>query len=227
MNKKRKITLGVLGVVLLVTVSNLFFQKHQKEEFEQSDQNFEIEILKRNKDENLDETKISLLISEKISKGEILEEVKKIQKKERIKTSKQYFFFYLPQMNPNLNSWASYSLNEKKEDIKIYGTTREEEIIQKESVSKISSEEIVGKWYEPQKNFVACSLVKDKRGKNILYWGLKDGGVISETVIIEETSKGIKLIPEENSNGEYYIIEGEQLGFYNKENIRYATGWPF
>lgn len=227
MNKKRKITLGVLGVVLLVIVSNLFFPKHQKEGLKQQGQNFEIKILKRNRDKNLDKTKISLLISEKISKEEILEEVKKIQKKERIKTSKQYFFFYLPRMDPNSNSWASYSLNEQKEDIEIYGTTKEEEMIQKESVSKFSPEEIVGKWYEPQKNFIACSLVKDKKGKNTLYWGLKEGGVVSEAVIIEEVSKGIKLIPEENSHGEYYVIEGKQLGFYNKENIRYATGWPF
>lgn len=186
----------------------------------------QVKVIEKEKNKYLDKTVVRILLSERMSEEEIEKQARKIQREEQIKTARQYFYFYLPKMNMHSIPWAFFIIENGEETIFI-STTNQEEFEQKKAVSDLPLYEIVGKWYEFQKVQMAFSLVKDEKGKYMMFSAIKEGGTISETVKVDTTSLGVKIIPTESIHGEYFIIEGEELGFYNAEGKRFATAYSF
>lgn len=154
-------------------------------------------------------------LSEKGTKAFLQKLAVKLKESEHREYDRLFITYYLPGMTPGTGAWATSHFNPNLE-IKILGTTIEEEKALK-GESKKASGEIIGQWIDESPYVGAKYTLIKKNGKIIMERKFKDGSG-SEKEMIQKNLSGGQRFEEKggNNSGEYYLIERNgSLGAYD------------
>ena len=185
--------------------------KYTKEELPQ---NFEYKIIEDQSNPSIEKNQLDVEINQKLTEGQIAtlaEELFNTKDQER----RFYIFYKLKGIDNNI-AWATSHFDPDLK-IEIFGSNYKQDNSMLDSARKVDGN-IIG-IFDDSKNTNFFYTLYEKDGKKFMKVSFKDGGDMVE----ELKEDGNKYISKDSNHGEYYILEGQQLDFYNSENTKFST----
>lgn len=210
-------------IVLLIFLAIIFFifkmifgssdtiGKYTKEELPQ---NFEYKIIEDQSNPSIEKNQLDVEINQKLTEGQIAtlaEELFNTKDQER-----RFYIFYKLKGIDNKIAWATSHFDPDLK-IEIFGSNYKQDNNMLDSARKVDGN-IIG-IFDDSKNTNFFYTLYEKDGKKFMKVSFKDGGDMVE----ELKEDGHKYISKDGNQGEYYILEGQQLDFYNSENTKFST----
>ncbi len=179
-------------------------------------------ILNEISNPTLNKSNIDIELNRKASKQELTNLAYKLRATRNFE--RLWIGYTLPNMKVGSGAWATSHFTPDLK-VEILGSTAEEEENQNKQSSKIEGTSL-GKWYEQQKTS-ATYVLYNKDNKLIVKMTFKDGGSMENEVTKKKAKNGERIDYKEDMHGEYFIVtKNGNFEFYNKENVKFATGTP-
>jgi hypothetical protein len=161
---------------------------------------------------------IDIRLEKKVSKGFLQAFALKLREDLPRKYDRLFITDYLPGMSPETSdAWATSHFNPALE-VKILGSTIEEEQALKKDTKNISGE-IIGEWLD-ESPYVAAKYTLIRKNETIIMEQKFSDGSTLQKVMVQNNKPGIQRFEEITGNdfGEYYLIEKNgDLGVYDNE----------
>ena len=191
--------------------------KYTKEDLPE---NFEYRILKDESSPNIEKNQLDVEISQKLTEGQIATLAEELYNSK----SKQRRFYIFYNLKNNANSIVAWAIShfDPELEIEINGSSITEDNKMLLEAKKVNGK-ITGVFDEQDYTFSIYTLYEDI-GKTFIKTSFKSGESMTEEMIKTTLPNGIKLIGiDGGSQGEYFILNGSNLDFYNSENKKFTT----
>jgi hypothetical protein len=147
---------------------------------------------------------LDVRLSQRVSEGELREIAQRLMERDPNPYDRTFIVYYLPGMEPGAGGWATSHFSPDLE-IRILGTTEEQEKALGESAEEIATEERIGLWVGDQPYLPARITLYRKEGETFILRTYADGSGGSAEVIETQTSSGQRY-HEPGSGGDYVLV---------------------
>lgn len=216
---KNLILTTVTTILILSSCGSGTIGKYKKEPLPDG---FSYKIIEEKCDSVLEKNELTVLISQKLTEGQIATLADKFYNS-KPKQRRFYIFYQLSGSYSEASAWATSHFDPEL-DIKIIGSTTQEDLNSEKQSDESINGEIVGKWREEQ--YTSSNYIIYKKDNKTILKTIYKNGQTSEEEMVEKKSKNEIRYDYKGGgyNGEYFILNSAgSLEFYNSENKNFTT----